>query len=105
MTEQIHPETWTEIEYWCTQLVDACGLERILDIFSLDFMHEYTTFLSYPAMMTMLHVNADDVHDLADLRDIDTNASDACIAQHSEFETWRELVHTACDYYIAENVK
>lgn len=105
MTDYTHPEMWSEIEYWLTQLVNACGLERIPDIFSLEFIHEYTTFISYPAMMAMLQVKTEDVRDFSDLIDIDTSASDACISQHSEFGSWRELVRTACDYYIAENIK
>lgn len=92
-----------EIEYWCTQLMDGSALERIPDIFSLDFMHEYTTFLSFSTMLDML--NAGNVENVDDLVRIDTTDADTCISQFSEFGSWKELVVTACDYYIAANVK
>ena len=98
-------ENLSEIEYRCSQLVDGCYIQHLSDLFPIDFMHKYTTFLSYPAMLTMLHVDADTVMDVADLVRIDTVASDRCIAQHTEFGTWRELVVVACDHDLAENIK
>lgn len=95
----------SEIEYRCSQLVEACCLKRLSDLFPTDFLHKYTTFISYPAMLTMLQQDADDIIDVSDLVRIDTVASDRCIAQHTEFGTWRELVVVACDHYLAENVK
>lgn len=98
-------ENKNEIEYRCSQLVEACSLSHLSELFSVDFMHKYTTFISFPAMLSMLHEDADSVIDVADLVRIDTEASDQCIAQHTEFGTWKELVVVACDHYLAENIK
>lgn len=98
-------ESLNEIEYRCSQLVEACNLSQLSDLFSIDFMHKYTTFISFPAMLCMLHEDTDSVLDVADLVRIDTAAADRCIASHTEFGTWRELVVVACDHYLAENFK
>lgn len=98
-------ESLSEIEYRCSQLLETSTLKRLSDLFPIDFMHKYTTFISFPAMLSMLHVEADSVLDIADLVRIDTAASDLCIAQHSEFGTWRELVSVACDHYLAGNTQ
>lgn len=101
--KQMREKHLGEIEYWCTQLMNGSSLEKIPDIFSLDFMHEYTTFLSFSTMLDMMH--AGKVENVDDLVRMDTTDADACISQFSEFGTWKEMVVTACDYYIAENVK
>lgn len=98
-------ESLNEIEYRCSELVEACSLNQLSDLFTLDFMHKYTTFISFPAMLSMLHEDTSSVMDVADLVRIDTAASDQCIAKHTEFGTWRELVVVACDHYLAEYIK
>lgn len=96
--------SWNDIEYSCTQLQDECGVDYIPDIFSTDFMHEYTTFLSFDAMLTTMHKSSAGVQEINDLLEMDTPANDACVAEFTEFATWRDLVTTACSFYLARNL-
>lgn len=97
-------ESWNDIEYSCSQLQNECGVDRIPDIFSTDFMHHYTTFISFDTMLMTMQRDSAEVQEITDLVEMDTPANDACVAQFTEFATWRDLVTTACSYYLARNL-
>lgn len=105
MAQTLAAGTWNDIEYSCSQILDGCGVQNIPDIFSLQFMHEYTTFTSFDSMLRMMHMERSKVRDVDDLVALDTPDSDTCIATYTEFATWRDLVVTACTYFLAENLK
>lgn len=96
---------WNDIEYSCSQILNECAAAGIPDIFSLQFMHEYTTFMSFDSMLQMMHTKEADINDVQDLVALDTPACDECVADYSEFASWRDLVVTACTYYLAHNLK
>lgn len=96
---------WNDIEYSCSQILDVCGAGSLPDIFTLRFMHEYTTFTSFDALLQMIHTNRSEVTGVKDLVALDTPDSDTCIAAYSEFQSWRDFVTTACMFFLSENLK
>lgn len=93
---------WNDIERTCAQIEDLCGSAGVVGIFSLRFMHEYTTFTSFDTMLQMINKKRDDVTGVADLVALDTPDADTCIAAYSEFGSWRDFVITACVYFLSE---
>lgn len=104
MSESAALASWNEIEYSCSQILNECDADRVPDLFSADFMHEYTTFPSYDAMLSMLHTSSANVREVSDIVGLDTPACDECIAEHTEFANWHDLVTTACSYFLASNL-
>lgn len=98
---QMCQSDWNDIEYSCSQVQDLCGPNGLLGIFSLRFMHEYTTFTSFDALLQMINKKRDDVTDVADLVALDTPDSDTCIAAYSEFGSWQDFVTTACVFFLS----
>lgn len=93
---------WNDIEYSCSRIESLCGSGGLVGIFTLRFMHEYTMFTSFDALLQMIHKDRNDVKKVADLVALDTPDADSCIAANSEFGSWRDFVTTACVYFLTE---
>lgn len=68
-------------------------------------MREYTYFVSFETLMQSINAAGSPIQDVDDLLALDTPDADQCIAHNSEFDTWRDFVRTACEYYLSENLK
>ena len=93
---------YNDIDFYCDQIGLKRGRIQIPDLFSEQFMREYTSLPSFSAFQYTMRTK---IKTFEDLFRLDNAESDAHVSDYTEFSTWREMFKTACDFFIAENIK
>ena len=75
---------------------------KVGELFSRQFMREYTFLSSIEMLFTLVDSRVDSLDEIPLLCTVDM---DDAVRSNTEFNTWNEMVNTACDYYIANNIK
>ncbi len=69
----------------------------INDLFSLDFMHRYTSFVSLQDFLANGNFS---VHSMSDLKNINISNLDTYIASKTQFSSWAEFLKEAEFIYL-----
>ncbi len=84
------------------RIKEQIGDVSVFRLFCVAFMREYTSLPDIEALFTLIGVRAcgmDDLHELC------LDNVDDIVKETTEFSSWYEMATTACDYYIANNIK
>ncbi|MDL2237904.1 hypothetical protein LJC56_08780 [Christensenellaceae bacterium OttesenSCG-928-K19] len=71
----------------------------LFSLFSDRFLAEYTCFPALEDLLSGLRI-----HSFHDLFSTPPDEADPFVRQNTEFNTYEEMLNTACDYFIVHNI-
>ncbi len=81
---------------------DVVGNIGIHGLFSDDFMKEYTKFSTFDKFLKATGLHIGSIDEIPCLLRPGVNE---LVGECTEFGSWSEMVTTACDFYIAQNMR